>query len=303
MQMPCCRALKIFVLLKLQYRRGRMELPPLKLGYPAVMDRRVCSLLSRLQVLSDIAEPSAKQVHQIRTHIKKLRSWLRLVKKKDNSDDLVSLDRLLHELADTYAGMRSAQVHLQTLLRLEAECNSSDLAAQCRALAASLPPVSRIISGKLDTNGILHHLQSAFPKVSGQPTYTILAALERSHKRARKLSRSKKIKQGNQEELHRLRKRVKNLDYQLLIAGSDSNKGVTLRRKQLRELSEALGVLHDLVEIRKFLKESSGHPGNRYPDVMALLKLQQQAHTGMALKTAAEVLDIKTSCFLQSASP
>jgi CHAD domain-containing protein len=267
-------------------------LPPLRLARSWVMNRRVRRLRDGLQTLVTAAAPKPDEVHRLSKHIKKLRSWLHLLGAFKHDESLTSLDRLLKALADSYAGARDTHVMVKSLCRLESACHDAEPASRCREILAGLPqPAMGAVSGKLDKTSILAHLEEGWPTVSTGELSALRMALAKSGQQINKARHSKKVRRGDQAALHRLRKRVKRLDHQLLLAGSDANRGISSRRERLAPVTEALGDLHDLEVLRSWMLPRIQPSGPVTRALVSRLEVLLESETAAVLALADRVLD------------
>jgi CHAD domain-containing protein len=270
-------------------------LPPLRLAQPWVINRRVRRLLIELRRLVLTENPATREVHAIRVHIKKLRSWLRL-QKPVSGTCYPSLDYLLKNLACSYAEAREYHVMSETLARLESSCRDADMASNCREIMASLPQPANPVSGKLDKENVLGHLEEEFPQLLPGALPVLPQALVESAAKVEKSLHSKKVRKGRQAALHNLRKLMKRLDQQLMITGSDANHGITRRHALLAQVTETLGDLHDLVVLGLWLHTHRSSQAIT-PDLILLVQSTVERETQIALEKTVNVFHTRKIVF------
>jgi CHAD domain-containing protein len=290
MPMLCSVALRISGLRKIELVENReQKLPSLILTKPWVINRRARQLLTELYRLAAIEEPAPGDIHKIRVHIKKLRSWLKLVESV-SGDNLSSSDHRLRYLAACYSAARDSQVMLTTLSRLEATSPDTVLASNWREIMQCVPRQLKPACDAPEIMEIIGRLSRDFPDLPVTGATTIHQALVNSARLVDKKLLCRKVCNGNQKALHDLRKRIKRLDNQLLLAGSDNNKGISSRHGLLAKVSGALGDLHDLEVLRLWL---AGHAGAAKPgpgDTLRMLEQLLETETEAALNLASRFL-------------
>jgi CHAD domain-containing protein len=243
--------------------------------------------LDELRSLVAIEAPTPDQVHTIRTHIKKLRSWLRLMT-SISRDDYSSPDTLLKIITDSYAAAREIHVMLKTLARLEAACTDSLVACNCREIMVTLPLQDKFINARLDNGTIFRQLELEIPELLPDALTAIPLALAISAQQAGRRLKRRKFLKGNQEALHDFRKRLKRLDYQLQTTGVDADPGIRARHSLLADMTDTLGDLHDLEVLRQWLQNEDHHPG-RTTDLLQFLGNLIEIETRPALDKADEL--------------
>ncbi|MDT8399732.1 MAG: CHAD domain-containing protein [Pseudomonadales bacterium] len=205
-------------------------------------------------------------IHRFRVAGKKLRAWLRLIRPAIGRDRWRLLDHALRDDARTLAGRRDREVMLKTLKRLQADSKKAEQREACARLGACLQVEEVTGTAAGDRAGKQTSPAGAdtliqlkrLSRMAHRPDI-IARGLRKTWQRGRRWQKKAAAEDASFSDLHRFRKWVKYLDYQLHFSGLDaSGKGHVLHR-QLDQLASRLGWIHDLVVLRKALKQKSRH--------------------------------------------
>ena len=226
--------------------------PPLILEPDTVIRKRVFQVQVELSRLLDLNEPDEAEIHVIRTHIKQLRSWLRLAPDFKHNNAMQQADHLLRDLARYYADKRDFYVQLALLNRFADKNTDNSLGTDCRRIREILPFTKTNPAETVHPN-----LSATLPDMNAITPMLPGPGLEHSYRQARRLSKRACKNQKNRALLHRLRKKIKYLDYQLLLTCTDSNKGYSSRHQPLKHLGKLLGKMHDMSELDAKLRSLS----------------------------------------------
>jgi len=221
--------------------------------------RAVAAVIEDL--LQQLQNPEeTKAVHRIRVDIKRLRAWLRLVR-YGGDFDWRRHDRRLRDLARQLSAQRDSQVILDTLRWLEQKLEDP---AQQRALdqlrsyigfvpgpdEIDWPAVKEALVSEMDT---LRSEMECLDSIG-----IVQEGLRRTYKRADKRGERAFSSGGGIEDLHQLRKWVKYLYYQIQIIRDTRQDEYGKTHKQLNELGDKLGRIHDLDIVRSRVAQLSG---------------------------------------------
>jgi CHAD domain-containing protein len=231
----------------------------------------------RLQdVLQMIAHegPTAESVHEARKIVKSLRATLRLTRGALSTEARKARNQVLRDFAGRFSGPRDAAVTLSTFekvypLSLNGKHHpkarppwAAELQQSLLARAhAPLPAESyrdavqqvRCLSGQLlpfEDGG--HQERPSRPAGEDDWDNTVAEGLQKTYRQGRRLLRQVAAASESPDELwHELRKRVKDLGYQLAL--HKKIKGVKPQLAKLDEVGGALGDARDLSLLRNYL--------------------------------------------------
>ena len=253
--------------------------------------RKASRIKARLALLCEQFDQSLSvpvlrpdEVHKVRVILKKLRAWVRLQHSLDKRKRWKKLDRHLHALADQLNAARDVQVlherlaWLMTCLPVELERT-----AQGGPVASRLPPVpepepDRILSARLAAM-----LAAAMPGFT--KAHKLHKALRSSTRRAAHSFRKCIGQPPASTELHRFRRQVKQLSYQLDISLDETDMENRLRLAYCIRLGHQLGDLHDQVLLLNWLREN---PANAQTLIDTCQK-EIQHSCAVAMTTAKQV--------------
>jgi CHAD domain-containing protein len=122
-----------------------------------------------------------------------------------------------------------------------------------------------------------------------------------SHASIVDLLSQKSVRHGKPRALHALRKRIKQLDYQLQLVGSDTNRGVTKRHAFLKQLGTGLGDIHDWQQLRKSLRQLPDSA--LHGDLITLIEQENRLHISSMLDLANAVFAVDSAVFCASTRP
>lgn len=265
--------------------------------------KRIQKLAGALQRLTQLQQPTEREVHELRRSTKKLRAWLKL--DPDAAAPAQRLERLLRDNAACHAAARDATVRLQTLARLPALAAAPVPARHpfpvCRDLLAALPltpapPLTNAAARRLGT--ALSRLALQGPALIPEPQ--LRSGLHTSYRKTRKRLRQARAS-GKADDLHRFRRWAKYLCYQLeLVCRLQRGRLATLQRR-LDLLCARLGSWHDVVvleaSLQKLLADCSTAPAaaaqTTREDLLLALKLCRRA----AARLHASSLRLAATCF------
>ncbi len=206
-------------------------------------------------------EPAVADVHAARTSLKKTRSLLRLVRSELGDRTWRGIDIGLRDCGRDLSALRDADVGTATFDALAVELVGivdvgtmarvtsvlADDAASARARARDSSTAGIVAD---DLAATLHHTHCWHIRDRG------FAALERGVERQYRLGRSALASLGkspDDEELHDLRKRSKDLWYHLLLLGPAWAPVTEVLAEQAHHLSNLLGDDHDLAVLHETL--------------------------------------------------
>jgi CHAD domain-containing protein len=224
---------------------------------------------------------TAEPVHAARKTIKNLRATLRLTRGALPPDARKAHNRVLRDFAGRLSGPRDAAV---TLAAFEKACRESlDGGRHSGVRPPWVTQVRQALAGqaqapvKAETyqdaaDGVRHLTGNVLPFSDGAGmddwNTTVEAGLRKTYRQGRRLlAEIQNTPNAPDEKWHELRKRAKDLGYQLALL--KKLKGVKPLLAKLDEVGEALGDARDLVLLREYL--------NKLRDKRELTPEEQQA--------------------------
>lgn len=203
--------------------------------------------------------PGAEDIHKTRTSLKKLRSLLRLVRDDLGSTAWRDLDVSLRDAGRALSGRRDADVVLETFEsvsgRLDGQVDRDTFERVRRALAADTAAAGGATEADLVAEELdLIRLGVDDWSLSNNGFATIAPAVKRLHRRGRRAVAN--VGDGPEDELlHDLRKRAKDLWYQLRLLREVWPPVMNAMAAEAGELSDVLGDHHDLAVLGNVLTD------------------------------------------------
>jgi CHAD domain-containing protein len=249
-----------------------MSRPETLIHPSAGIARNVIAVLDDLDRLLARPEQSGKHIHHVRVDIKRLRAWVRLVRTHSDQQEWKYIDRQLRHVARLFSAMRDADVIPATLLWLKKTSGGETAAAinniYPHLLAASGRMPERENTGMPEAG--FHDLLER--KIMSAARYEIIRhGMQRTYKRSRALGRKACADKGSVADLHRFRRWVKYLCYQLEFVEDCYDGDYGKIHQQLDKLGKRLGRIHDLVLLRNRLQRLPG-TGQYKNDVRVVTK-------------------------------
>lgn len=202
------------------------------------------------------------EIHQLRRSIKKLRAWIRLLRKQSGFRKLNKCDRLLGTFANNYSSTRDTHVAVQTLqwlqewanaLPVKGANNSADTGAKVdfaagSALLQTLPAEAAVLQDPELSSKVLNVMQQIADSTSAAGDQkTMRQGLRQTWRKAKGHYKVAK-EDPTAANLHRMRRWVKYLCNQFeltLVLGTSGP--VRQMHKHLVALAAQLGRYHDIV--------------------------------------------------------
>jgi CHAD domain-containing protein len=235
---------------------------PVSSGIKRVIAARVDDAIAQLR--GEAGTEAAEAVHEARKDIKKIRSALRLVRDQIGDDLWQRENQHYRECARQLSGFRDAEVLVAALDGL-AERFGDSARDRVDRLRNELDRENRAAhdDGSIErsTASAAAQLERGRPRIDLLPLegdgWDLLApGIHRSYRRGRKRLRTVE-EEATVENLHELRKRVKDLWYQLrLIRDADPGMIGSLA-DHAHDLSDHLGDDHDLALLREEVQRRS----------------------------------------------
>jgi len=216
---------------------------------------RVGKLVKELGMLLQLAVPTPEEIHKLRRNTKKLRAWLRLV------DGSKKTDRLLRHAAKRFSTVRDTHVRLQTLQQLPLLADIEPQVAAKQAFFASLhelqqaSPAHPAALDERDLAKLSKLLSRLKPQLHSEKDGKLLQkGLRTAWRRAVRLLEKIRM-EHSVDDVHRFRRRVKYLFYQLELVVQRKTREMRTLHQQLEQLGKDLGDFHDLDVLQLCLQE------------------------------------------------
>lgn len=238
-----------------------MNRPEIQIRPSISISRNVFAVLDDLDHYLRQPEKIEKHIHHVRVDIKKLRSWIKLVQGDSNKQEWQNIDRCLRNMAKQCAGKRDEEVVSETFVWLIKKEKSQDVAASIKKVYLTIQDNSseQSVNGyalKVPDREFLDNLKRK--TLSAVKYEMIRQGLQKTYKRALKLGVKACSEKGTVDDLHKYRRWVKYLSYQLEFIGNLYADNSREFHDQLDKLGKRLGRIHDLVMIKNRLKQLSG---------------------------------------------
>jgi CHAD domain-containing protein len=229
-------------------------------GLARIATGRAEKALERLEDLGPGDPELAIAVHGVRKDMKKLRTILRLLRDELGESRYEEENRRYREAAGALSATRDAEVKLETLAALQE--SSDDLPASAFAWRQMLERDRDRAADGIGRKvvGTAVELIEAGRKgidrwqLRDESWDLLDRGLLRTYRRGRKAMR-RASEEPSEEDLHRWRKRVKDLWYEVLLLRSAWPGLLDPTAEQAHQLADLLGEHHDLAVLREDLAE------------------------------------------------
>jgi CYTH domain-containing protein/CHAD domain-containing protein len=252
-------------------------------GLRRVVRGRVTTASKRLR---DAANGDlADSIHGARKDLKKIRAVLRLVRAELGDKRFRAEDRRYRDAGRRLSGSRDAKVKLETLRALEVhfgdDCPAGPSLAWSEELETDLERVAGSVRGEAtaETELAIEEIDKAGERIAGWPLEAdswqlIEPGLNRTYRSGREALKEARV-DGSSENVHELRKRAKDLWYQLRLLCDAWPSLMEETAEQVHELAELLGDHHDLAVLAEDLEGRAEIVAER--ETFAALIEQRQA--------------------------
>jgi CHAD domain-containing protein len=217
--------------------------------YGSLIQQSVINTIHKLQHHLSEPETSTEYIHRIRVDIKHFRAWLRLLRLSNNHHHWKHIDQHLFEYAKQLGSTRDAQAIKETLDILS---NYSKTKEERSAITyvqkqLSLLLITPSINWKEFKKRFLTELIIIEKEFISFGSITVLKnGLKHTYSKTKKLGMKAFSEQRSYNDLHKFRKWVKYLNYQLGYL----NKRINIKH-DIDTLGDALGKAHDLIIIKE----------------------------------------------------
>lgn len=273
---------------------GRLVLPP---GGP--LREGLIAAFSGILAYAAAQEPGAEPavaLHEYRKSVRRARALLRLMEDVVGVDAYGRLAATLREVHRASSALRDRQVVLDVRQGAGPGASHAAAAVVVEALGAAMPaeaaPSAAEIAAVIAAGGarlapLPALLADAMPrKVRWDAA---IHGLARTFRRARRRLHAA-VQHGDDESVHGLRKRVKELNYQVELFAELGGGRARKQRKRLAALSDTLGQLADLMVLRGHA-EAHLAATDEQARLIRVLADERAHQLGDALEHATSVLD------------
>lgn len=239
----------------------------------------------------------AESVHKIRTGVKKMRAWLRLIRDRFDRRSYHEQTDGWRAIADALAPLRDVEVELETWQAMSRQYSRSIPKSERNSWRKAL--VAERENQLLKVTALRRRLklQSRFARrgveswpLKGLKKRELRSGIKRAHRRFRKALENAKVYTTG-DNLHEWRKRTKDLLYQLRIVKSVGPEAVGELLPPLERLGECLGNDHDLARLE-------ADAGKFTPRLAATLRRGIRARRAQLQQTA-----LKLGCEISANPP
>jgi CHAD domain-containing protein len=204
-------------------------------------------------------------VHEVRTHIKKIRGILRLIRHEIGEEQYKTLNSFYRELGSEVAPVRDDTSQIELLQGMSKKIKSEALR---KSIIKSVDKISikrkahfadfmaedkdQIIRQKfLDQVTVIENLD-----IEGNPKIIIKKSLKKIYQEARS-SMYASLKSRSNEDYHNWRKQAKYLTYHMMLLRKAWPSYFKTYSDEMGKLSAILGEIHDLFLFRDHLREGA----------------------------------------------
>ena len=272
---------------------------PVASGIRRIAREELAGALSQIRQVTDGKEVAA--VHATRKHIKKIRALLRLVRQEIGEEIFEEEDQRARDVARAFSGSRDARVQLQLLEKLRRQAHQ-----ESAAFSKTSSALEKEMGAYADRFGPRQReartaLQEICDRLEGWPLDDLgmddlCCALRRSYRRGRKGLRRADT-ESTAENFHSLRKRVKEVWYQMRILRCLNPAVMCAMADAAKTLGRELGDLHDLALFRNRLEAKEGCRDDERVVLLGLICTREPELEQFALDLGARFFAEKSLAF------
>jgi CHAD domain-containing protein len=273
-------------------RPGRLELP----AEGSLRDGLLAAFAGILAhaCRQDVHGSPDTALHEFRKSVRRARALVRLMEGFVGIDAHAELSSTLRDVHRATSELRDRQVVAGVLQGAQPDPGS--VSSLVRELGVAMPDAGApdvaaiagvMVRGCLSLAELPRLLAGAMPRRIRWDA--VVDGLARSFRRARRRLRAVE-QHGDDEAVHGLRKRIKELDYQIELMSACGGERVRRRRKELDHLAEALGQLVDLFVLRDHAARHVA-PGPDHARLLEAIAEERAARLEQVLAHARDVLD------------
>ena len=238
-----------------------MNRPEIQIRPSIGITRKVFAVIDDLDHYLKHPEKIENHIHHVRVDIKKLRAWIRLVQSRSEKQEWQEIDRCLRDMAKQWSAKRDEEVVSETLVWLKKKKRNQHVAVSINRLYSTIqdnPVRTSAITNTVSMPDRIFLDTLKRKTLSAAKYETIKQGLQKTYKRALKQGAKACSEKGTVDDLHKFRRWVKYLSYQLEFIGNLYADNSGEFQNQLDKLGKRLGRIHDLVMIKNRVKQFSG---------------------------------------------
>ena len=272
---------------------------PVASGIRRIAREQLAGALCQISQVTDGKEAAA--IHATRKHIKKIRTVLRLIRQEIGQEIFLEEDQSARSVARAFSGSRDARVQLQLLEKLgrQARLDSAAFSKTSSALEKEMGAYADRFGPR--QREARTALQEICDRLEGWPLDDLgmddlCCALRRSYRRGRKGLRRAGT-ESTAENFHSLRKRVKEVWYQMRILRCLNPAVMCAMADAAKTLGQELGDLHDLALFRNRLEAKEGCRDDERVVLLGLICTREPELEQIALDLGARFFAEKPLAF------
>jgi CHAD domain-containing protein len=217
---------------------------------PAAIEALERILAYATRCLADLGRDPETAVHEYRKSVRRARSLMRLLRPSLSRRTRRRLEVPLREAHRNLGGTRDAVILAEIWARL-AQITGLEIPAVDATLAARRRPVENR-GARRDFSEVIELLRDRLDPDLG--ISELAAGVAATYRAARReLKRARTV--ADPAHIHALRRRCKDLNYQLELLRSRGGPGLREARRELRDLARQLGLVTDLYQLRAVLDD------------------------------------------------
>lgn len=234
---------------------------------------------------------SATEVHRVRVNGKKLRAWIRLVRLGGDHKRCSKAECWLRSTSRSLAEGRDARVRMETLAWLATRTSSASTRAALALLSAPVDDVAGVtLPEPVSAAQAKRRLRCVTRLDPDAPE--LRRGLRKVYGRARALAQAAAQAEAHHSELHRCRRWVKYLGYQLELATGVRGKQGAPLQQALTELGSTLGSIQDLVVLEQHLDSLAADP-----DLRAAVRVTRKLLKSTCKRLTRKANGMLAACF------
>jgi CYTH domain-containing protein/CHAD domain-containing protein len=249
-------------------------------------------------------EEAADAIHGARKDLKKIRAVLRLVRGGLGEKAYKAENRRFRDAGRLLSESRDAEVKLETLAKLGERLGDAFPPSQARAWAAALEADRARVQTGAGSGQVEQAIEAIgagearIPGWSLKPdSWRLLEpGLDRCYRRGREALKAVRAEREDDQSVHELRKRVKDLWYQQRLLAETWPELLETSAEEAHRLADLLGDHHDLAVLAEDLRSREGLDANRRSGE-ELIAQRQDELLDEALALGGRLYAEKPKCF------
>ena len=253
------------------------------------------------EVLTVTDQDRSTAVHEARKHLKKIRALLRLLRPATGKAFYKRENAAMRKAAQTMSSIRDAHVRLQTIKKLTTRRSPAAFARIQTMLAARLRQAIEKLENENSSKEAASEMEHALCRLDDWPlkqvtTKSLRSGLTAACKKARRALAFAR-RDPTDENLHELRKRVKDLWYHLRLFGGNRRPPIAALIKRLRDLGQKLGDDHDFAMLLAARAENPLPKPTDWEKLVTAIAARRPRMQRSALRLARKTLNRQPGAF------